>query len=1004
MQNPAGEMGKRMTSRQAAARRRQNFRFVRPTIHPSMVPKSAEHRDLLHSARMNAALRQFRVRDDMCSTRMGTVVMSPSMQAAYMRVYRLYDKGEIRSTLSELVPILSYRLFDDKAGLGVTNDAEKMLPENQPDTLNAMKDKLYKSKEKIPEELKRDNRRLVDFHSQAKLRRDIKMKLFRFHRKIAQHNAMASRSVLYTDKDAAAYFLYRSPAMYAATYYVLRHLSTMMPHFVPRSVLDFGAGTGTALMAAKEVYNPAGLMHEPLKHHGRTFSLNLSSRQHSLNVLNDELKELDAETAERKRKRFLAVVGLVNNGEIDLEDIPSDLRHEIMRVGLDAVRNARERTAREKHARLRRIVVEGGEWNEEKERRVEELDKRLSESLGVMEANTAAEATPDSAPGANATSGADEATDKTWWEKVVDAQEAKERHTDGRTAMEKAMKTVVGVEPSQGMMEVAMSVLAEEVPNVHWRRYLSAEGANPDEINDLVIAAYTFSEIAGDANRKKTLADLWARTGKVLVIVETASRPNFDLLMQLRDTIIELKDATIWEDQPTIVAPCPHEQRCPLRHCGIGVRRREMRVCHSTVTYNLTFVERWLHKTRFSRGKENFSYLVIARNGHVPGRKERQQRIMEAVAAKAAEIRAQRQEELRREEEAVRAESMPMRVSEEEKTNPLDSQQPQLTASGASADAKKDLIPQAEWVKGVDGRWSRSPMPERLPVPQHKYNRLPSLDVSYRQSRLVNSNEMLTVRAELDEYREKFVPKLHQYARVVSEPIKRGHIWANMCTPEGELIKTKVYRRLRESAVPTEVWKKYKNSADANIKRWQFVGGWYLLRRSARGSLFPFDVPLYKVHKYRLVDEPNTLLDDKINTVEATAMRLGDHRDAPLEASTAGAPSQEEADRRKKEQEEAHRIAEVRRGVEGDTDPLNRFKEITRNMAGLPVDADLSKHEKKPGKQSLSYPWEDRKISTEEWAKVVQGSKRRMKEAMKERKLLRVQQGLRDKKKPSYVP
>ncbi len=45
----------------------------------------------------------------------------------------------------------------------------------------------------------------------------------------------------------------RMPACYAAVYKVLEEVSMRLPTFTPQSMLDFGAGPGTAIWAAHEV-------------------------------------------------------------------------------------------------------------------------------------------------------------------------------------------------------------------------------------------------------------------------------------------------------------------------------------------------------------------------------------------------------------------------------------------------------------------------------------------------------------------------------------------------------------------------------------------------------------------------------------------------------------------------------------------------------------------------------------------------------------------------------
>jgi ribosomal protein RSM22 (predicted rRNA methylase) len=58
-----------------------------------------------------------------------------------------------------------------------------------------------------------------------------------------------------SEADALAYALARMPATYAAVTASLNALGEIMPHFAPKSLLDVGAGPGTATWAAAEAFS-----------------------------------------------------------------------------------------------------------------------------------------------------------------------------------------------------------------------------------------------------------------------------------------------------------------------------------------------------------------------------------------------------------------------------------------------------------------------------------------------------------------------------------------------------------------------------------------------------------------------------------------------------------------------------------------------------------------------------------------------------------------------------
>ncbi|KAI6706989.1 hypothetical protein NL676_009951 [Syzygium grande] len=58
----------------------------------------------------------------------------------------------------------------------------------------------------------------------------------------------------YRDDETAAYVASRMPAVYSACYRVLKEVRRRLPDFSPARVLDFGAGTGSAFWALREVW------------------------------------------------------------------------------------------------------------------------------------------------------------------------------------------------------------------------------------------------------------------------------------------------------------------------------------------------------------------------------------------------------------------------------------------------------------------------------------------------------------------------------------------------------------------------------------------------------------------------------------------------------------------------------------------------------------------------------------------------------------------------------
>ncbi|MBV9279146.1 MAG: rRNA methyltransferase [Chloroflexi bacterium] len=73
-------------------------------------------------------------------------------------------------------------------------------------------------------------------------------------RRYRSSHGRSSRPLTLSDEDAAAYAVYRLPATYAAIAAVLREVRNRMPAWQPRTLLDVGAGPGTTVWAATQVW------------------------------------------------------------------------------------------------------------------------------------------------------------------------------------------------------------------------------------------------------------------------------------------------------------------------------------------------------------------------------------------------------------------------------------------------------------------------------------------------------------------------------------------------------------------------------------------------------------------------------------------------------------------------------------------------------------------------------------------------------------------------------
>ncbi|THD58293.1 small ribosomal subunit Rsm22 family protein [Phenylobacterium sp.] len=120
-------------------------------------------------------------------------------------------------------------------------------------------------------------------------------------------------------------------------------------------------------------------------------------------------------------------------------------------------------------------------------------------------------------------------------------------------------------------------------------------GGGPWPAADLAVASYALAEIASD-KQISTIAELWNAAGGLLVLVEPGTPAGYARILAARGALIAAG--------ASIVAPCPHHDRCPLvgeDWCHFSVRlprRRDHRLAKGA---DVPFED------------ERFSYLVAAR-------------------------------------------------------------------------------------------------------------------------------------------------------------------------------------------------------------------------------------------------------------------------------------------------------------------------------------------------------------------------------------------------------
>ena len=111
---------------------------------------------------------------------------------------------------------------------------------------------------------------------------------------------------------------------------------------------------------------------------------------------------------------------------------------------------------------------------------------------------------------------------------------------------------------------------------------------------DLAVLSYAASEFTDPS---RIVSAVWRATAKMLVIIEPGTPSNFDLIARIRRDLIA--------SGAHLVAPCPHEDECPMAIANDW--------CHFSVRLERTSEHRQMKGGALGYEDEKFSYLVFSK-------------------------------------------------------------------------------------------------------------------------------------------------------------------------------------------------------------------------------------------------------------------------------------------------------------------------------------------------------------------------------------------------------
>jgi ribosomal protein RSM22 (predicted rRNA methylase) len=150
------------------------------------------------------------------------------------------------------------------------------------------------------------------------------------------------------------------------------------------------------------------------------------------------------------------------------------------------------------------------------------------------------------------------------------------------------------VEASATIREAGARLTADAGVSVTWVAG-DAAAALPEGAHDLVTCAYVLNEIAPE-HRAGLVETLWARAAGQLLLVEPGTPAGWRRILDARAVLIAA--------EAHVLAPCPHEQACPLSPPDW---------CHFSVRLARSRLHRLAKGGEIGWEDEPFIYLVAAR-------------------------------------------------------------------------------------------------------------------------------------------------------------------------------------------------------------------------------------------------------------------------------------------------------------------------------------------------------------------------------------------------------
>jgi ribosomal protein RSM22 (predicted rRNA methylase) len=162
-----------------------------------------------------------------------------------------------------------------------------------------------------------------------------------------------------------------------------------------------------------------------------------------------------------------------------------------------------------------------------------------------------------------------------------------------------ALETITCVERNTAFAAIGQRLAAASArPAVRGARWLPGDVTQLDDLpaHDVVVLSYVLGEIP-EAQVERIVRAAWRKAGALLVLVEPGTPEGFRRVHAVR--------ALLLESGAHMVAPCPHDQACPMLATGDW--------CHFAARLPRTAAHRRLKSGSLGYEDEKFSYIAVAK-------------------------------------------------------------------------------------------------------------------------------------------------------------------------------------------------------------------------------------------------------------------------------------------------------------------------------------------------------------------------------------------------------